>query len=51
MLRKLKEAWEIHTDLHLGQLISNISEETDVFYIEDDLLIERIEGYIQENKK
>ncbi len=46
LLDKLKEVWKRHPDLRLGQLIVVLAKPTEpcpgVFYIEDDVLTERL---------
>jgi hypothetical protein len=47
----LAEAWTNKPDLRLGQLMSNITEVLkregkDIFYIEDEQLLERLKEYL-----
>lgn len=45
MLEELKSVWEQYPDLRLGQLICDIVPEQKLFYIEDDLMLERIKKW------
>ena len=45
MLEELKSVWEQYSDLRLGQLICDIVPEEKLFYIEDDLMLERIKKW------
>lgn len=49
---KLIHSWLKCPDLRLGQIISNVMHGcgTDLFYIEDDELIKKIEDYFKEFK-
>ena len=42
MLAELKKVWEKHPDLRLGQLICNIVPENKLYYVEDDIMQEKI---------
>lgn len=42
MLAELKKVWEKHPDLRLGQLICNIVPEDKLYYVEDDIMQEKI---------
>ena len=42
MLAELKKVWEKQPDLRLGQLICNIIPEDKLYYVEDDIMQERI---------
>ena len=49
---RLATAWELVPDLRFGQLLFNIfvqikNEGKDLFYLEDDSMIKRIEQYIE----
>ena len=48
MLEELKSVWEQYPDLRLGQLICDIGPEEKLFYIEDDLMLERIKKWRKE---
>ena len=41
-LAELKKVWEKHPDLRLGQLICNIVPEDKLYYVEDDIMQEKI---------
>ena len=43
ILNKIKEIWERHPDLRLGQLICNAVPESILYYTEDDALIQAVE--------
>lgn len=46
MLEELKRLWLKHPDLRLGQLIVNVAPaDRDLFYIEDDKLLEAIRAW------
>lgn len=38
MLNKIETVWKKYSDLRLGQLILNVVQEQDLYYIEDDKL-------------
>lgn len=38
MLNKIETVWKKYPDLRLGQLILNVVQEQDLYYIEDDKL-------------
>jgi hypothetical protein len=42
VLAEIKRVWETSPDLRLGQLVSVLSKDKDIFYIEDDELIKNI---------
>ena len=42
ILTELKRVWEKHPDLRLGQLICNIIPEEKLYYVEDNIMQERI---------
>ena len=50
MLEKLEEAWSLYPDMRLGQLIAVCAGRDSVFGIEDDKMLERIQGYIDKMK-
>lgn len=41
-LNILKQIWKMNPDLRLGQLILNAINEEDLYYIEDDKILEKI---------
>ena len=48
LLARLERVWKAHPDLRLGQLISNTAkDEFTLFYIEDEELIEKMEGMVK----
>ncbi len=50
MLEKLEEAWNLYPDMRLGQLIAVCVGRDSVCGIEDDKMLERIQGYIDKMK-
>lgn len=40
VIRKLEEVWREHPDLRLGQLLIDCAGDKDLFYLEDDELLE-----------
>lgn len=50
MLGKLEEAWNLYSDMRLGQLIAVCVGRDSVCGIEDDKMLERIQGYIDNMK-
>lgn len=40
--------WKRHPDLRLGQLLMNLNGNADIFYVEDDILTERLKIAIKE---
>lgn len=51
ILNRLKQVWETHPDLRLGQLILNVVEDPTLYYIEDDDLIDRLEQTYADKKE
>lgn len=49
VLIEIGKLWHKYPDLRLGQLISNAF--VDIYYIEDDLLVERLYEYYDELEK
>ncbi len=50
MLEKLEKSWNLYPDMRLGQLIAVCAGRDSVFGIEDDKMLERIQGYIDKMK-
>jgi uncharacterized protein YihD (DUF1040 family) len=46
LLKLLKDYWKQNQDLRLGQILSIVAKDKDVFYIEDDNFIEWLEENI-----
>lgn len=42
VLEQLKILWKEHPDQRLGQLISNTAYPSDIFNVEDDVMLKRI---------
>lgn len=51
VMNALSVLWARHPDLRLCQLITNLGEEDDTFYVEDDELLERIMKKLQDGWK
>ena len=49
ILSTIRELWLKAPDLRLGQIIENalLSNDTDLFYMEDDTLVSRIKDFIE----
>ena len=50
ILEKLEEAWDLYPDMRLGQLIAVSAGRDSVCGMEDDKMLERIQGYIDKMK-
>lgn len=50
MLKKLEEAWKLYPDMRLGQLIAVCAGNDNIFGIEDEVMLERIQAYISNMK-
>lgn len=50
MLERLEEAWKLYPDMRLGQLIVVSAKSNNLFGLEDDILYERLQEYIDEAK-
>jgi hypothetical protein len=46
VLEQLQKLWEKHPDLRLGQLLLNILEQTPLFAIEDEMLMDKIQALL-----
>lgn len=51
ILEKLEEAWKLYPDMRLGQLIVVCAGTDNIFGIEDDVMVEHMQGYIDNMKK
>ena len=52
MLAKIEELWKKAPQLRLGQLLSNCAEaEVRLYYMEDDVLLEKLEAMYAEADK
>ena len=49
-LKRLEEAWKLYPDMRLGQLIAVCAGNDNIFGIEDDIMLERIQAYINNMK-
>lgn len=45
LINRLFRLWQKNPTMRLGQLIGNVIPEMDLYYVEDDELIERLEKY------
>lgn len=48
MLEKLGEAWLLYPDMRLGQLLMICAKSNNLFGLEDDILYERLQKYIND---
>ena len=44
VIQKLQELWTKYPDLRLGQLMSTVADHYDMFYMEDDKLLEALKA-------
>ena len=51
MLEKLEQAWKLYPDMRLGQLIAIFAGTDNIFGMEDDVMLERIQTYIGSMKE
>jgi uncharacterized protein YihD (DUF1040 family) len=51
ILDKLQEIWERYPDLRFGQLIMNLFKDYELFYMEDEELMQEIEDLIKLDKE
>jgi len=47
VLDLIKQLWEKYPDWRLGQLIVNVSDTNDVFYVEDDRVVKGLRNYLK----
>ena len=47
MLDEFRKLWEKYPYLRFGQLVCNIVPEIQLFYVEDDIMLERIQDFFQ----
>ena len=47
ILLELKEIWEKYPDLRLGQLLLNTFQEQQLYYLEDEEIIEKVKKKYQ----
>lgn len=45
MLDEFRKLWEKYPDLRFGQLVCNIVPENQLFYVKDDIMLERIQDW------
>lgn len=50
IINKLRDAWKMHPDLRLGQLMCIIEGGNDMFGTEDNVTLERIEKFMEDFK-
>jgi hypothetical protein len=55
MVKLIRAAWELYPDMRLGQLFVNIVRPKqpcpEVFYVEDDELVRRVEAYFSTHQR
>lgn len=51
ILNEIESIWSKYPDLRLGQLICNVVKDPMLYYIEDDMLIERLKEIYPLNKE
>lgn len=51
MLEKLEEAWKLYPDMRLGQLIVVCAASNNLFGLEDDVMYEKLQKYIDDTTK
>lgn len=47
-LERIREVWMAHPELRLGQLLSNVKSNGDLYYIEDEDLVNKVEDFYSE---
>ena len=50
ILLRIKEQWLKAPELRLAQLIAN-SHDGDIFYVEDDALVQKIENFVEKSER
>ena len=45
LIKEFKALWEKHPDLRFGQLVCNIMPENKLYYVEDDIMLDRIKKW------
>lgn len=48
VLKEIEEIWKQHPELRLGQLILNITDDTQLYYAEDSRLIDELKDFYGE---
>ena len=51
IVNKLEEIWLDFLDLRLGQLLLNVSKDPELYYLEDEDLIGKLEAFYGSKKK
>ena len=51
IVNKLEEIWLDFPDLRLGQLLLNVSKDPELYYLEDEDLIGKLEAFYGSKKK
>jgi hypothetical protein len=50
VINQIRDIWKCVPDLRLGQLILNVISDTDLYYIEDDVLLKLIKDLYTNEK-
>ena len=50
VMAALLVAWQDVPDMRLGQLLVNITGKSDLFYVEDDVLLDEIQEWMETSK-
>ena len=45
ILSELEKVWKQNPDIRLGQLLINVTKITDIFYVEDTEMLEKLKEY------
>ena len=51
IINRLEDIWLEFPDLRLGQLLLNVSKDPELYYLEDETLIEKLEGFYGSKKR
>lgn len=50
VLAQLLITWQEFPDMRLGQLLVNVTGKSDVFYVEDDVLMDELREFLETSK-
>jgi uncharacterized protein YihD (DUF1040 family) len=48
VINRVKRAWKTYPDLRLGQLLLNVADDKNLYYLEDDELVFLMEDYLKQ---